>query len=127
MSDESYATRTLQRVNAYLSDCYQRAESDDTRAQFDNLGSLYHWLTEAVAAQSREFHHYVHAAMDAESQRDAAREERDELQVRVDDLTADLSAARDEVTELAEAIARLHATAGPTEVVLPDGGTAVLS
>jgi hypothetical protein len=90
MSDESYAMRTLQRVNGYLSDCYQRAETDDARAQLDNIGCLYAWLTDAVAAQSREFQHYVHAARVAEDQRDEALSIVDELRDEIADLKGQL-------------------------------------
>lgn len=90
MSDESYATRTLQRVNGYLSDCYQRADSDDTRTQLDNLGCLYAWLTDAVAAQSREFHHYIQVATTAEQQRDEALSIVDELRDEIADLQGQL-------------------------------------
>lgn len=89
MSDESYATRTLQRVNGYLSDCYQRAD-DDARTQLDNLGCLYAWLTDAVAAQSREFRHYIQAATTAEQQRDEALSIVDELRDEIADLQGQL-------------------------------------
>jgi len=92
MTTDSYATRTLQRVNGYLSDCYHRADSDDARAQLDNLGHLYAWLTDAVAAQSREFRHYIEAATTAEQQRDDAFSIVDGLRDEIADLQGQLDA-----------------------------------
>jgi hypothetical protein len=92
MTTDSYATRTLQRVNGYLSHCYQSTTDEDHRAQLDNLGCLYHWLVEAVAAQSREFRHYIEVATTAEQQRDDAFSIVEELRDEIADLQGQLDA-----------------------------------
>ena len=97
MSDETYATRTLQRVQEYAARCHQSVDSDDARDRLNNLSYLYSWLADAVAAQSREFRHYVAAAMDAENQRDEA------LRT-VGDLREEIADLKDQLDALAEAL-----------------------
>lgn len=88
---ETYAERLLQRVQEYASDCFHSAETDDARVKFDNLSCLYAFLTDAVAAQSREFRQYVRAARDAETERDEALALVDQLRDEVADLREQLS------------------------------------
>lgn len=98
---------TLARDLARLIDrYYHRADTDDQRTVIENLSGLHRRLAAYSAALATE---HDHLTRDNERLRD----ERDEQLVRVQELTAELQ-------ELREA-------AGPTEVVLADRGTAVLS
>lgn len=82
-----------------------REELNDTLAEHENFGPLMRSACELNASMAREFAELL-------GDRERIRDERDELAVRVDEL-------REENT-------RLRVAAGPTEVVLADGGAAVL-
>lgn len=101
-----------------------REELNDVMAEHENFGPLLRSACEANAQMAREFAELL-------TDRERIRDERDELAVRVDELrdevevvTDERNSARDHVDLLREQLAA--AASGPTEVVLADGGTAVL-
>lgn len=100
-----------------------REELNDVMAEHENFGPLLRSACDANAQMAREFAELL-------TDRERIRDERDELAVRIDELrdeveavTDERNSARDEVERLKE---QLTAAAGPAEVVLADGGTAVL-
>lgn len=100
-----------------------REELNDVMAEHENFGPLLRSACDANAQMAREFAELL-------TDRERIRDERDELAVRIDELrdeveavTDERNSARDEVELLKE---QLTAASGPTEVVLADGGTAVL-
>lgn len=61
-----------QRIDDLVSHCWHRAD-EDTRTVISNLTGIYAMLSDVVAAQARELHHWAQAAQDAEEARDEAR------------------------------------------------------
>ncbi|QDK01146.1 hypothetical protein I5J50_gp42 [Mycobacterium phage Purky] len=101
MSDDTYATRVLQRVDALFARA-QRALTDqpDAAATIANLHAIHRGVCETAAAQSIELQQLARAAHDAE-------EARAELQVRVDELESELDELRAGVAEgIAAAVTR---------------------
>ncbi|AWN02646.1 hypothetical protein SEA_XAVIA_44 [Mycobacterium phage Xavia] len=117
MSDETYATRVLQRVDALAARVERQlaAGSPNVAATVANLRAMYSGVIDTATAQDRELNHYA-------AQAEQARAERDEARTRLEEVEAELEELRG---VLADAIAK--ACGGPTEVTLPDGGTEVLS
>ncbi|QRY48101.1 hypothetical protein JVX93_15720 [Mycolicibacterium boenickei] len=100
-----------------------REELECVLAEHENFAPLLLDISQAHSKLAREFAELL-------TDRERIRDERDELAVRVDELrdevevvTDERNSARDEVVLLQE---QLAAASGPTEVVLADGGTAVL-
>ncbi|MHC9291996.1 hypothetical protein ACRCUN_05985 [Mycobacterium sp. LTG2003] len=98
---------------ARLIDRAYHAVAEDDRAAIENLAGMLRHVSAANVAMATEIQRY---AADAERLRD----ERDEQVVCVQELKA-------EIAELTAELQELRAAAGPTEVVLADGSTAVLS
>ncbi|AJA43349.1 hypothetical protein VC60_gp48 [Mycobacterium phage Sbash] len=89
--DETYAHRVLQRVEG-LAATYSAQADDETRAAIANLLQCYAGLGEALAAQFREMAHHAREAHEA-------REQRDELIVRVQELETELDELRQGVAD----------------------------
>lgn len=89
-----------------------REELNDVMAEHENFAPLLRSACEANAAMAREFAELL-------TDRERIRAERDDLALRFEYVTDENAALREEIAEL-------RAAAGPTEVVLADGGTAVL-
>ncbi|AKF14397.1 hypothetical protein SEA_PHAYONCE_37 [Mycobacterium phage Phayonce] len=101
MSDEPYAIRVLQRVDALFARA-QRALADqpDAAATIANLHAIHRGVSETAAAQSIELEQFVRASHDAE-------QARAELQVRVDELQSELDELRGGLAEgIAQAVTR---------------------
>ena len=94
MSDETYATRVLQRVDSAAHDLHRAASSGFDRAQIEALAGLYTGLAESLAAQSREIREYIAAER-------TALDERDEALRTVDELREELTELRGQLDELA--------------------------
>ncbi|AEL98201.1 hypothetical protein PBI_BIGNUZ_38 [Mycobacterium phage BigNuz] len=90
MSDEPYAIRVLQRVEGAAAALYAKAD-EDTRAALVNMAHLYHGVTEALAAMSRELVQYAKAVEIAEDARDEARAEVQALRAELDELRQGLA------------------------------------
>ncbi|UVT31484.1 hypothetical protein SEA_SEJANUS_52 [Mycobacterium phage Sejanus] len=94
MSDDTYAHRVLQRVDALVQRYYANAD-EDTRAAISNLSGIYRGLADALAAQSRELDHWAHAARDAEAERDEALTRQQELEEKLEEFDEKLAALQD--------------------------------
>ncbi|QDH84991.1 hypothetical protein SEA_HUHILLTOP_35 [Mycobacterium phage HUHilltop] len=99
MSDEPYAIRVLQRVEGAAAALHAKAD-EDTCAALVNMAHLYHGVTEALAATSREIVEYAKAVEIAETARDEARAEAQALRAELDELRQALAEG------IAEAVSR---------------------
>ncbi|AUX81982.1 hypothetical protein SEA_FRANKIE_56 [Mycobacterium phage Frankie] len=94
MSDESYATRVLQRVEALAARVERQlaAGLPDVAATVANLRAMYSGAIDTAAAQDRELAHYAAAAEQARCERDEALTRVQELEDELDELRGGLAA-----------------------------------
>ncbi|AIM40994.1 hypothetical protein PBI_SQUIRTY_47 [Mycobacterium phage Squirty] len=94
MSDESYATRVLQRVDALAAKVERHlvAGSPDVAATVANLRAMYSGALDTAAALDRELTHYAAAAEQARCERDEALTRLQELEDELTELRGGLAA-----------------------------------
>ncbi|QDF19783.1 hypothetical protein QEH38_gp51 [Mycobacterium phage LilSpotty] len=94
MSDESYATRVLQRVDALAARVERQLAvgSPDAAATVANLRAMHIGVCDTAAAQARELAHYAAEAEQARCERDEALTRLQELEDELTELRGGLAA-----------------------------------